>query len=117
MVLTTAKKNIDTDSFSKAALLYASTREFVIIERLTDRRDSYTGSKHYTASGALVSINKVNLRRARLVLGWVIVTDVTKLVKIRIHQFQLSKFVECECRLIIVYFITRNAIHWFMSSK
>ena len=32
-------------------------------------------------------------------------------------EFQLPKFVECECRLIKVYSITRNATHWFMSIK
>ena len=34
-------------------------------------------------------------------------------------EFQLPKFVEfeCECCLIKVYFITRNATHWFMSIK
>ena len=34
-------------------------------------------------------------------------------------EFQLPKFVEfeCECHLIKVYFITRNATHWFMSTK
>ena len=36
-------------------------------------------------------------------------------------EFQLPKFVEfecgCECCLIKVYFITRNATHWFMPIK
>ena len=34
-------------------------------------------------------------------------------------EFHLAKFVEfeCECRLVKVYSITRNATHWFMSMK
>jgi len=42
-------KTADTHSFSNAALLYWSTRAFVIIERFPERWDSRTGSVQYTA--------------------------------------------------------------------